>query len=728
MILVTLFYVGCVSVATYPAVRSIGTGLPHLVDPLVHLWTMRWYKTCLTEGRLPFLCPEIQYPVGAPLGYLPPMHFQSLIYLPLSLLTDNDVLCYNLIWFSSFLLTGLGTFCLAWYLLRDRWCACVAGMLAMLSGPMLSWSHEQLEQITVGWFPLFLVGWLRLVDRPTWGRVGVAVALYALLSMSAPYFAILGVFPALLYVLMQMVRAGRSGARTWLKARIGWFAAFSGLTLPILMLLFSSQIWAIGHGYSMTRSTEEFNTYAASFWGYIFPESPHLLCQVLPRFEQTDGIVLRVHSYLGVVTLFLLAYAAFHRVAFPKGRYLWVTFAFLLVLSLGAFWQVGPYQIGLPAHWLREYCPAFRPLRVPGRFNLFAAVCASVIAAAGLRHLLSKMVHVRSRVWASLVLTLVALVDLSTVPFGVAKSLPEPPSCYRAILERDPDATFLEAPQFNAGYHLPAACTYWQSIHRGRTSAGYTAYFNPRHEGLLSANSPFHALRLADPNYLANPNAEAFDLIKNVSFLDYTWLYLTANGFDYVILHQKPGSYPELPIHLERLKAALAPAKVMEDEETVVYDRLRLQPPRHPVVLSTEGWRHRFAWRNRYTSTLLKTARLVVYNPTPERPLRLRLEASAYKHPRTVRLLEGGAEVASWTIRPEDPQTFLSPPLSLPQGLQELTLSSDGDDKLPSKAPPPFEGDLTRISLLATGLSLEPTEDRPPQLATQPDDHHDATR
>ena len=36
------------------------------------------------------------------------MHFQTLLYVPLSLVFANDVLCYNLIRTFAFLLTGAG--------------------------------------------------------------------------------------------------------------------------------------------------------------------------------------------------------------------------------------------------------------------------------------------------------------------------------------------------------------------------------------------------------------------------------------------------------------------------------------------------------------------------------------------------------------------------------------------------------------------------------------------
>ena len=65
---VALLYVACIAIATYPRITLLGSRVPWLVDPCEHLWIMRWYKICLMEGRKPFFCPEIQYPVGAALG------------------------------------------------------------------------------------------------------------------------------------------------------------------------------------------------------------------------------------------------------------------------------------------------------------------------------------------------------------------------------------------------------------------------------------------------------------------------------------------------------------------------------------------------------------------------------------------------------------------------------------------------------------------------------------
>src|SRR5262249_58759347 len=99
------------------------------------LGVMRGPRDALMEGRLPSDRPDVQAPAGGHLGNWSPMHFQALLYLPLSRLIPNDLVCYNLIWAGNLLFTGVGTFVLAWQLLRSPGGALYARPSAMLAAP-----------------------------------------------------------------------------------------------------------------------------------------------------------------------------------------------------------------------------------------------------------------------------------------------------------------------------------------------------------------------------------------------------------------------------------------------------------------------------------------------------------------------------------------------------------------------------------------------------------------
>jgi hypothetical protein len=724
LMVATLLYAACVAVATYPAVKNFRAAFPAaLPDPAMHLWVMRWTKACLLAGRSPVICPGLQYPVGAPLGHFSPMHLQSLLYIPLSFFIKNDVFVYNILWFAGFVGTGLGTFVLAWWLLRHRACAWFAGMVAMLSGPMMLHAHAHLELIYLGGFPLFLVAWMRLVDRPSGGRLAAAVGLYVLLTMGAAYYMVLAVFPAVLYVLSQAVRVGRREMGSWVWARVGWLSGFAALSLPVLVVLFANQLWASLHGHSMAREQSQFKWFVAPLWSYVVPTCLHPLGQILPcNVYDAAGYgprIIESCSYIGFVVLWLLPAAAVPRARFPRSEYFWAALGMLVVLSLGPCVWIGPRRVNLPALALWKWFPPMQLTRNPARFNLLAAVCAAVLAAAGLRHLLERLRRPIGRVATFSGLTVLALGDLSVRSFpGVA--LPAMPPAYRFLIGREPNAAWIEVPMANSGspLQLNALTGYWQSLHHGRTTGGYSGHDNETFDNLLFASSPFSAARLGDPNYLADPEHVTIGLTAGARFTDLAWLYLKTHGLRYAVLHQGPGAFPEFTVHTERLKPLLASALIFEDDRTAVYDRERLPRPARPIALPTRGWWQVKDLAGAPTWAVARTSRISVYNPDAGQPLRLSLSATAFFKPRVLQLRAGNQELARWTLDvvgpmkvgrqlfAQDLRSYQSPPFRLPAGLSELTLLCDGDDRPNRRRDTVAEGDFRPYSFLCQSLNL----------------------
>ena len=704
-----VFYLLCLTVATWPAVPRMGSELPSRVDPLAHIWTMRWNKSCLLAGRLPFHCPDIQYPVGAALGTLPPMHFQTLLYVPLSFVFANDVLCYNLIRTFVFLLAGIGTLLLVWHIVRDRWVATMGGLLAMLSQPMLFFSHAELEQITVGWFPLFLIAWTRWVDRPSGRGLLASVILYLLVAMSAPYFGVFTIFPASLYVVWRWWAAARAGEGfwSWYRQRAAWFGGFAALTAPVMVLLFANQIWAIRHGFNLQRPDHDFYICRAPFWGYLVPTPLNRLSHWLPFDTYLAKEFGAVPSYLGLVTLGLIAYAAWNRVKFARRGYWWTVFAMLLILSLGAHTWIGGYNLTLPAAWLKKYFIGFRMIRVPARFNLFAAIGAAVVASAGLHHLLARFRTTGVRLTILGILAVVAVLDLGDTHYGTVKVPPIPP-CYAVILKNDPAATFVDVPQFNAGaFNLPSLATYWQSIHGAKTTAGYTAFVNNQADNLTYYNSPFDAFRLAQQDYLKDFPNEHFEMVQSSDFRSYVWLYLTAHNIRYVVFHHTLEAFPEMLIYPARTEALLQGALVYSDKQTSVFDREKLGKPSSPVYLYDKGWGHRVMRGGNLAIMVAQRGRVLVYNPNPDDELAITLDAAAHKTPKEVVLRVDGSELTHWTMSPNAIGSYVTPGFKLAEGLHRLTLDSDGAAK-PSRADAHIPGDKTPFSLWVSGIGLRP--------------------
>ncbi len=70
----------------------------------------------------------------------------------------------------------------------------------------------------------------------------------------------------------------------------------------------------------------------------------------------------------------------------------------MVVLSWGSAIHWSGRRISLPAGWIYGVFPPFHLIRVPARFNLFAAVCAAVPASAALADLLGRIGRSSSRV------------------------------------------------------------------------------------------------------------------------------------------------------------------------------------------------------------------------------------------------------------------------------------------------------------------------------------------
>jgi hypothetical protein len=302
-------------------------------------------------------------------------------------------------------------------------------------------------------------------------------------------------------------------------------------------------------------------------------------------------------------------------------------------------------------------------------------------------------------------LAAVAVADLAVVP-AYHTPLPPMPGCYAYMKHAAPDGAFVEIPQFSSGgSQLYAVTGYWQSIHRGRSGVGYSGQSNAIFDNLLSWNSPFAASRLVEPEYLLDREHVSIDVSHDVRFDEYAWLYLTAHRFRFVVLHQWAEAVPDMPVRLDRLKAALAVAKVFEDAGSVVYDLHRLPRPTRPVVLTLRGWRP--AWGGKLVRVANREAGLAVYNPDARVDLQLALNAGAFRHARHVRLREGGRTLAEWDVPQGGFRPIASPTFRLPDGFHELVLECDGDDRPRSWRDASFVGDLNPYSLKVEAVGLE---------------------
>jgi len=712
-----LFYGLVIAIATYPRINELGSSLPGTrVDPLNHIGVMKWYKSCLLEGKSYLVNPGLQHPTGFPLALNSPMILQAGIFLPLSVAFADDYVCYNVLWFLGFLFSGMSVFVLGWAVLRDRAAAGFAGLLGMICTPMMMRGHGHLELMFAGSMGLFLASWLGFVDRPSRRTLVLAASAYLLGALGAAYFAVLPIVPAVLYVAWRAVSEGRSqgwrGGIRWLVGRTGWFGGFVGLVVPGLLLIFSSQFYASARGLSMERPLAAFARYGTPAWSYLTPTSHHAASAAssVNAYYAAGYPEGECASYLGVVTLLLIGYAAVRRVRFPRAGYWWLALASAVVLSLGAYAELGTHRVPLPAFWLRQTVPMFKSLRAPCRFNLLAGVLAALVAAAGFRRLMVgiRRPWVRALVGSAAVALVVA--DLAMVPFQSDPIRRPIPGCYEWIRARNPRAAILEAPLLSSGcpHPLTETCAYWQSFHGLRSSSGYSSFINIDFDDLMVDHSPFAAGTLFNPAAFDHPESQSVGVVSDVSVRDYAWLVAKRAKFDYILLHGWDDSVGIRSPSFLKLAKALQGALVFSEPMVLVYEAARLPEPTRPVLLCDEGLR---CWRGRPGPPIRvmgRSGRVTAFVPDAVAKQVFTLEARAFRRPRTITLAVGDRELARWDLGPGEFRTLESPPIALPGGLQTLTLRSDGEDAPATPDEEPCEWDTRPYGVQILKLGLKP--------------------
>src|SRR5687768_6757258 len=113
-------YVAAAVVATWPLILGLGRDVPwDLGDSVLNMWILSWdveQMRRIASGDLAriasFFDANIFHPLPLMLAFSEHLIPQAIQIAPLYLLTSNPILCYNLLFLSTFVLSGLGMYLL----------------------------------------------------------------------------------------------------------------------------------------------------------------------------------------------------------------------------------------------------------------------------------------------------------------------------------------------------------------------------------------------------------------------------------------------------------------------------------------------------------------------------------------------------------------------------------------------------------------------------------------
>ena len=235
-----LLYLGVALVFTWPLAAGLSRDIPwDLGDSLLNAWILAWDADRLlrflggdVDAIRNFWNANIFYPEPLTLAYSEHLFAQAVQILPVYALTGNIILSYNLLFLSTFVLSGLGMFLFVREITGSARAGLVAGLIYAFA-PYRVPQFSHLQVISSQWMPFVLYGLRRyFVTRRITPLVGAGAALIAQ-NLSNGYFLLFFAPFVLAYALFEIATR-----KLWGDARVWVALSMTALVVTVVTLPF----------------------------------------------------------------------------------------------------------------------------------------------------------------------------------------------------------------------------------------------------------------------------------------------------------------------------------------------------------------------------------------------------------------------------------------------------------------------------------------------------------
>jgi hypothetical protein len=286
-------------VFTWPLALGLARDIPNdYGDPLLNAWIMAWDATHAGRG---WWNANIFAPHPLTLAYSEHLAAQAATIAPIYWATDNPILCYNLVFLSTYVLSGLGVFLLARELTGSASSAWIAGV-AYAFAPFRVGTVPHIQVLSSGWMPFVLFAWRRYFRTGSIYALAGAAAAWIMQNLSCGYYLLYFAPVAAGYLAWELTTR-----RLWRDLRVVIPIAVTcvivgAVTVPFLLPYV--ELRSLGFD---SRSMSETRGFSADVFAY-FTADPNLrlwgpLLQVWPRAEGSlfPGLVVVLLAAAGCV-------------------------------------------------------------------------------------------------------------------------------------------------------------------------------------------------------------------------------------------------------------------------------------------------------------------------------------------------------------------------------------------------------------------------------------------
>ncbi|MBM3249787.1 MAG: YfhO family protein [Candidatus Omnitrophica bacterium] len=463
IVLVLLIFIMLAIYATFPLGFHMNTYIPAAFDtsePFSILQGFWWVKFSSLHGLdfrsrnfiaapfgVPFTRGQADYPLWDAVNKFFIMHF-------------NEVFAYNINIILSFLLAGIFAYLLVFYLTKSWVCALFSGAIYALCPYHFAraWQHLGLSHIE--FFPLFILGLIRLRDDPRLKNillVSLSLFLIFCFDFYYAYFALIIAAVFILFLLFNRLKKKVERVFTTLRALTIAVIICILLLLPVILPIVKDMLkppeTKVFTAYTLFhRPFEDLFQQSAKPLSYFLPATAHpVFGTFTERFAGSFlyGESITEHTlYLGWVALFL-AFLAFRCRKKGEGKEgFYISFFVFLAIAAWLFsqppwWNTGFFKIYPPSFFMYKILPMFRAYC---RFGVVVMLAVAVLAGFGLKCFLERFKTKRPRVLFSLFMFGLALFDFSNWPPYKVVDVSGVPAVYAWVKKEPGDFTIAEYP------------------------------------------------------------------------------------------------------------------------------------------------------------------------------------------------------------------------------------------------------------------------------------------
>jgi hypothetical protein len=325
---------------TWPLSRGLARDVAwDLGDSLLNMWILAWDAEQLRAilggdlARIPrFFDANIFFPESLTLAYSEHLFAQAVQVFPIYLATRNPILCYNLLFLSTFVLSGVGAYLLVRELTGSWRAAFVAGLLFAFAPYRIPHS-AQLQVLSSQWMPFALYGFRRYFATGRRAALAGAAAALVAQNLSCGYYLLF--FPPFVgaYALWEI-----TARRLWRSRRLWTDLAVAALAVTALTTPFVLPYVALRRRTGLARTFEEISRFSADVYSYFTAFPLHRVwfatadVYLKPEGELFPGLLPVVLSVLALAAWLVRAARTSHGTTFSAGS----TCAGVVLIVFGA--------------------------------------------------------------------------------------------------------------------------------------------------------------------------------------------------------------------------------------------------------------------------------------------------------------------------------------------------------------------------------------------------------